>query len=205
MKDERGYIVVETILGFVPFVIVTAFILSLAQIVALESRVHYALAQAAEEISVHSYVAKLKADGADLGSVSEFVSRVNGLFSGPGSLTIGDEMIRGIVGYAEGIGGDQIMDVFGRYLSGPEPLDMYLKRMNVLDGTRGFDFSSSDTASGSITIKVEYKISLPFMAAFGADFMAFPVVQAVSTKSWAQGNGEGYVLGSGGGGGGGSW
>ncbi len=54
-KDENGYIVVETIGTFIPFVLLIASILSLVNIVTVQSRMHYALTQAANTLSMYSY------------------------------------------------------------------------------------------------------------------------------------------------------
>lgn len=54
-KDENGYIVVETIGTFIPFVLLIVSILSLINIVTVQSRVHYALTQAANTLSMYSY------------------------------------------------------------------------------------------------------------------------------------------------------
>lgn len=55
-KDERGYIVVETIGAFLLLVLLMLSILSLVNIVVVQTRMHYALTQAAETISMYSYV-----------------------------------------------------------------------------------------------------------------------------------------------------
>ena len=55
MKDEHGYIVVETVGTFVPFVLLLVSILSLVNIVAVQARMHFALTQAANTISMYSY------------------------------------------------------------------------------------------------------------------------------------------------------
>lgn len=54
-KDENGYIVVETIGTFIPFVLLVVSILSIVNIVALQARIHYALTQAANTVSMYSY------------------------------------------------------------------------------------------------------------------------------------------------------
>jgi len=54
-EDENGYIVVETVGAFIPFVLLVVSILSLVNIVALQARVHYALTQAANTLSMYSY------------------------------------------------------------------------------------------------------------------------------------------------------
>jgi hypothetical protein len=55
-RDENGYIVVETILAFVPFMLLVISILSLVNIVSLQARMHYALTQTANTLSVYSYL-----------------------------------------------------------------------------------------------------------------------------------------------------
>jgi len=54
-QDENGYIVVETIGSFIMFVLLIVSILSLVNIVTLQSRVHYALTQSANALSMYSY------------------------------------------------------------------------------------------------------------------------------------------------------
>lgn len=55
-KNEDGYIVVETALSFMLFVLLVVSILSLINIVTIQARVHYALTQTANELSMYSYV-----------------------------------------------------------------------------------------------------------------------------------------------------
>lgn len=54
-QDEKGYIVVETITSFLLLVLLMVSILSLVNIVALQARIHYAITQAAQSISMYSY------------------------------------------------------------------------------------------------------------------------------------------------------
>ena len=55
-KDENGYIVVETIGAFMLFVFLVASILALVGIVALQARVHHAITQTAQTLSMYSYI-----------------------------------------------------------------------------------------------------------------------------------------------------
>lgn len=55
-KKKNGYIVVETIGSFLMFVFLNISILSLINIVTVQTRIHYALTQAAETLSMYSYV-----------------------------------------------------------------------------------------------------------------------------------------------------
>lgn len=54
-KDQNGYIVVETIGCFVLFVMLMGAILSLINVVTLQARVHYAITQAAQTLSMYCY------------------------------------------------------------------------------------------------------------------------------------------------------
>ena len=55
-RDDNGYIIVETITCFILFVFLNISILSLINIVTVQARVHYALTQAAETVSMYTYV-----------------------------------------------------------------------------------------------------------------------------------------------------
>lgn len=55
-KHDEGYIVVETTLTFTLFILLVVSILSLINIVVVQARVHYALTQTANELSMYSYV-----------------------------------------------------------------------------------------------------------------------------------------------------
>lgn len=54
-KDQNGYIVVETIGTFLLFVFLNMSILSLINIVVVQTRVHYALTQSAQALSMYTY------------------------------------------------------------------------------------------------------------------------------------------------------
>ena len=92
-KDEKGYIVLETISAFLLFTLLIIAILSLISIVTIQARIHSALTQACETVSMYSYVLDLTGAashiqnnsakaGAVQGQVDEFKSNVNGLLDG---------------------------------------------------------------------------------------------------------------------------
>lgn len=87
-RDERGYIVVETIVAFTLFVFLMISILSLINIVTVQARVHYALTQAAETVSMYSYTLDAMGVSEHLmassgrsdkteGEINEFITNVN--------------------------------------------------------------------------------------------------------------------------------
>lgn len=55
-RDEKGYIVVETLLAFVLYLLAMLSILSLVNISVVQSRIHYAITEACESISMYSYI-----------------------------------------------------------------------------------------------------------------------------------------------------
>lgn len=91
-QDEGGYIVVETITCFTLFVFLMLSILSLINIVTVQARVHYAITQTAETISMYSYVLDAmgvsdhlmksagRAETVD-STIGEFAQNVNGVIS----------------------------------------------------------------------------------------------------------------------------
>ena len=100
-RDEGGYIVVETIGSFLLFLFLILSILTLVNVVTLQARVHYALTQAAETLSMYSYVAEvtgaaphlMNLDG-EAGKVrieaDEFKTNINGVIDGIQSVSLGD-------------------------------------------------------------------------------------------------------------------
>ncbi len=121
-EDESGYIVVETIGTFIPFVLLVVAILSLVNIVTLQSRVHYALTQAANTLSVYSYVlevtgtADILAQNSNIaGSVTdgadEMKADINAVIDGIESLSAGDVRMHGEAAVNRAIGwGENIAD-----------------------------------------------------------------------------------------------
>lgn len=70
-KDKSGYIVVETIGAFTLFIFFVISILALINIVTLQARVHHAMTQAAETVSMYSYVL-------EMAGVTDFKQGVSG-------------------------------------------------------------------------------------------------------------------------------
>ena len=92
-KDENGSILIETIGSFILFVFLVVAILSLINIVAVQARIHFALTQTAETVSMYSYVlhvtgadSHMQASAAQAESLqvdaNTFKSGLNQLFSG---------------------------------------------------------------------------------------------------------------------------
>jgi len=93
-RDQRGHIVVETIGSFMMFVLLVVSILSLVNIVTLQARLHYALTQSAETLSLYSYVFKITGTAGQLeggagisaadfsGSMASLISGLEGLAPG---------------------------------------------------------------------------------------------------------------------------
>ena len=75
MRDEEGYIVVETVGAFVPFMLLVISILSLVNIIAVQARIHYAMTQAANTLSVYSYTLEILGVANDLTSLSNKAER----------------------------------------------------------------------------------------------------------------------------------
>lgn len=55
-RDDRGYIVVETVGSFLLFFFLVISILALVNVTTAQARIHYALTQTASELSVYCYV-----------------------------------------------------------------------------------------------------------------------------------------------------
>ena len=73
---EDGHIVVETVGTFVPLVLLVVSILSLVNIIAVQARVHYALTQAANTLSMYCYTLEVTGMADELIGISEEAARV---------------------------------------------------------------------------------------------------------------------------------
>jgi len=119
-RDENGYIVVETVGAFIPFVLLIISILSLVNIVALQTRVHYALTQAANTLSMYSYTLQVSGAADKLMKIDakaskltkgadELKTNINGVIEGINSLSFKDATVSGeaalnrVVGWGESI------------------------------------------------------------------------------------------------------
>ena len=69
-KDEKGYIVVETIGSFMLFTLLLVSIISLINVITVQQRVHYAMTQAAKELSMYSYIVEAF-------KLTDFMSSIN--------------------------------------------------------------------------------------------------------------------------------
>lgn len=118
-QDECGYIVVETTLAFTLLVLLLTSILVLIQIVTMQARIHYALTQTAQTISMYSYVldltgisdrvANLQSQGEGAADrVASFKNNLNDILNGLDSLDY-EKMSGGIQG-AYGQIGEALQD-----------------------------------------------------------------------------------------------
>lgn len=94
-EDNNGYIVVETLGSFMLFLFLISSILSLVNIVTLQARVHYAITQTAQTISMYSYVLHITSTDTVLSNVdknaSEAKANVNDFKSEVGAFIDGLE------------------------------------------------------------------------------------------------------------------
>lgn len=75
-KDERGYIIVETVGAFTMFVFLIVSILSLVNVVTVQARMHYAMTQTAETVSMYAYVLDLMGVSEKFQGIAEKASKV---------------------------------------------------------------------------------------------------------------------------------
>ena len=106
--DENGYIVVETIGAFIPFVLLVVSILSLVNITAVQARVHYALTQAANTVSMYSYTLQALGLADDLAAISgnaeQISKKANAVRDDINSVIEGLESLSDVRGSVDGAG-----------------------------------------------------------------------------------------------------
>lgn len=221
LKKNNGYIVVETVGAFVPFMLLVISILSLVNIITLQARLHNALTQAAGTLSMYCYTLDAIGVADELSLISakgeEFSDTMSDVIGGIGALTgsggdiedverafdaaqtvVGDpkEMIRNFANY----GLDELRNFASAKLV--EPLVLrYLTNLNetVADyfkRIRVQDFSITDCViidSGeNIKLTAEYEIEYTFGIVRLPDAPTLRLSQTVVTKAWLGGSGPGY-------------
>jgi len=205
-KNDDGYIVVETVGTFIPFLLLVISILSLVNIVSVQARVHHALTQAGNTLSMYSYV--LKATGVS-DSLVTLDSKGNVLrenilsvIDGIESLNFGDVDLdfeispEGIMNYglnearnlaSAGLVRPMVM----RYLSGSKLSgEEYLSNANVSNFylTRAMIVDQNENVKLTIEYEVDYSFGV-LRLPFGPRLR---ITQTVVTKAWLTGSGEGY-------------
>jgi len=221
-NNEDGYIVVETVGTFIPFVLLVISILSLVNIVTLQARVHNALTQTANTISMYSYV--LKATGAAGGLIAadskanstgesissvingiEALSRGNGLGGGTGNRVlnaaeraVGDPktVIQNLAGYGigelRGLATEQLV----RPLFGRYLANGEMSADEYLRSVRVINLRLSDSVivdrNGNVKLTVHYEIEYTFGALRLPFGPTLRITQTAVTKAWLDGSGEGY-------------
>jgi len=205
-KNDDGYIVVETVGTFIPFLLLVVSILSLVNIVSVQARVHHALTQAANTLSMYSYVLKATGMSDDL-AVSDIKSNVLGenidsVIAGITSLNFSevdlnfgitreDIMNYGVHKVQNVVSAALVRPLVMRYLSGFEVSgDEYLDTVNV----RNFYLTKAVIIDQDDNIKLtaEYEIAYSFEALRLPFGVKLRVTQTVVTKAWLDGSGEGY-------------
>jgi len=221
-KDENGYIVVETVGTFLPFVLLVVSILSLVNIVTMQARMHNALTQTANTLSTYSYI--LKATGAADGlmisdskanSTGENINAVmNGIESlskgggfdadsGKRALTAAEElvgdpktMIQNFANYGIGDLRAQASEQLVRPLLGRYLANGEISGDEYLRSVRVINLNLTDCViidrNGNVKITVDYEIEYTFGALRIPFGPTLKVTQTVVTKAWLSGSGDGY-------------
>ena len=138
-RDEGGYIVVETITSFLLFVLLNISILSLINIVTVQSRIHYAVTQAAEAVSMYTYSLNVmgvtdhlvtnakKAAGAE-DSLNTVKTHINDVISAINSLDAKKTLESGKALYKDGV------DTISSVREDPEPAVQLFLNYNLQEG-----------------------------------------------------------------------
>jgi len=195
-KNDQGYIVVETVGTFIPFLLLVISVLSLVNIVTLQARVHKALTQAACTVSMYSYVLYVTGVTDKMDSVFE---GIESLSKGHGNDGNGDpkQIIQNIanfgVGQVQSLAAEQLVrPLLNRYLANGEMTgDEYLRSVRVVN----FEFGNSAIVdrNGNIKLTVNYEVEYTFGALRLPFGPTLRITQTAVTKAWQSGSGEGYA------------
>ena len=209
LKNENGYIVIETVGTFIPFVFLVISILSLVNIVNLQARVHNALTQAAGTISMYCYVLEATGAAKDMMTIDKKAhaagETISAVFSGIGSLSGSGSQSEGgdfkvIVESLANYGINELKNIAVAQLVSPL-VDRYLARDDMtgeeyLNSVRVVKFEIVEAnvidKDGNVKLTVEYEIEYTFGALKIPFGPTLKVTQTVVTKAWLGGSGEGY-------------
>ena len=218
-RDQNGYIVVETVGTFIPFLLLVISILSLVNIVTLQARVHNALTQAANTLSMYSYVLKetgaadalMALDSGAEGGINSVLNGIEALSKGNGQ---GVGAAYRVLNDAERAAGDPkaiVQDLANIGISGLQSLaveqlarplvgrhlangelsgDQYLSNVRVVKF--GFSDCALVDGNGNVKLTVDYEIEYTFGALKLPFGPTLRVTQTAVTKAWLGGSGEGY-------------
>ena len=220
-KNENGYIVVETVGTFIPFLLLVISILSLVNIVTLQARVHNALTQAANSLSMYSYVLyitgaadglmaidnKANAAGENINSVLRGIESLSGgnvlstdagralssieEAAGDPKATIQNFLNYGVNEIRHHAAERLVQPLIGRYMANGD-----MTADEYLRSVRVVNFDLRDCVivdrNGNVKLTVDYEIEYTFGALRLPFSPTLRVTQTAITKAWMGGSGEGY-------------
>jgi hypothetical protein len=202
-RDENGYIVVETVGTFIPFVLLVISILSLVNIVSLQAQIHFALTQTAKTMSMYSYILHVTGVADSLMELDKKTStteeKIEDVLKGIETFTEIEDInfIRNLIATLSAY------ELFMKYLktvaiSDEEDLESipvmsdkeYLDSINV--SQLRFRDSVLIDKNGKIKLTVEYEVNYTFGALKMPFGPTLRITQTVVTNAWLDGSGEGY-------------
>ena len=220
--DNKGYIVVETVGTFIPFVLLVISILSLVNIVTLQARVHNALTQAANSISMYCYVLNATGVAGDLVTIDNksiaagetidaVLSGIEALSGRGGSAVSAGNRVLNAAQQAAGdpkamaqsfanFGINELRNLASAGLVLPM-VERYLASNEMsagdyLSSVRVVNFELGDCVlvdrNGNVRLTAEYEIEYTFGALRLPFGPTLKVTQTAVTKAWLNGSGEGY-------------
>jgi len=221
-RDEKGYIVVETVGTFIPFVLLVISILSLVNIVTLQARVHNALTQTANSLSMYCYILKATGVAGDLINLDSKSSAagetIGAVLNGIDALSGGGGNSGGagkrVLNSAQEAAGDpkamaQSFASYGinelRNVASTQVVNPMVERHltngemsadEYLSSVRVVNFELIDCVlidrNGNVKLTAEYEIEYTFGALRIPFGPTLKVTQTAVTKAWLDGSGEGY-------------
>jgi len=220
-KNEYGYIVVETIGAFIPFVLLVISILSLINIITVQARIHFALTQTAGTLSMYCYTLHATGLADSLMSqdarASEFGENISDVLEGISALKGGSYDFQNIGGSFDAISNmaanpkDTLLNfinfgigelrsrasaalvypMFSRYLTSGE---MTVEQYFEKAYITNFELTDCVVLDGNENVRMtaEYEVEYTFGALRLPFAPTLRISQTVVTKAWLGGSGEGY-------------
>jgi|GEM_PF-5817072 len=178
--DTHGYIVVETILAFLPFAMAMIAIVMLINVQSMQSRVHHALTQTAHEVSILSYLDGSAAHG---GGGTDTVMSVTNVISSifPLLNPLDPNSVNTFFNFdGQAVTDGHLHSIFTRHLM----------REGQMPTHHGFEFTQSFVDGDTLVLIVTYDVDFMFAGPLNP-FLRLTVTQQAATRLWRQGGGQG--------------
>lgn len=164
MQKNRGALVIEASIAMTAFIFLILFFLNFAQIYQAQSFVSHQAFQTSQTLAVESFPREKVGESGTL----EAITKVMDFYAWATGADKGDFFTEGYrslgtVGDLNAIVREEFIRSYGEsHDNAYDDINTKLKRLGIVDGFEGLDFSGTTISSSVIEVHVTYKVQLKF-------------------------------------------